>query len=78
MAQETILLAADHAGFELKAKLEAELKKLGYSVKDFGTNSPESSDYADFARFLVQEGIDSMSLNPDTVVKTIIDLNKMK
>ena len=50
MAQETILLAADHAGFELKAKLEAELKKLGYSVKDFGTNSPESSDYADFAQ----------------------------
>ena len=36
------------------------------------------SDYLDFARFLVTEGIDSMSLNPDTVVKTIIDLNKMK
>jgi pyruvate,water dikinase len=36
------------------------------------------SDYLDFARFLVKEGIDSMSLNPDTVVKTILDLNKMK
>ena len=55
MAQETILIAADHAGFELKAKLEAELKKLGYSVKDFGTNSPESSDYADYAHPLAKD-----------------------
>ena len=34
------------------------------------------SDYPEFARFLAKEGIDSMSLNPDTVIKTTIDLNK--
>lgn len=28
------------------------------------------SDYPDFAQFLVEEGIDSISLNPDTVLKT--------
>lgn len=28
------------------------------------------SDYPEFARFLVEQGIDSMSLNPDTVIKT--------
>jgi pyruvate,water dikinase len=28
------------------------------------------SDYPDFARFLVREGIDSLSLNPDAVLKT--------
>jgi len=28
------------------------------------------SDYTEFAEFLVQEGIDSISLNPDTVLKT--------
>jgi pyruvate,water dikinase len=34
------------------------------------------SDYPEFARFLVEEGIDSLSLNPDTVVKTTIDIKK--
>lgn len=34
------------------------------------------SDYPQFARFLVEEGIDSMSLSPDTIVKTTIDVAK--
>ncbi|MBL7141669.1 phosphoenolpyruvate synthase [Patescibacteria group bacterium] len=34
------------------------------------------SDFPDFARFLVKEGIDSMSLTPDTVIKTTIDILK--
>ncbi|PID32798.1 phosphoenolpyruvate synthase [Candidatus Saccharibacteria bacterium] len=34
------------------------------------------SDYPQFARFLVEVGIDSMSLSPDTVVKTTIDVKK--
>lgn len=34
------------------------------------------SDFPEFARFLVQCGIDSLSLNPDTVIKTTIDVLK--
>ncbi len=34
------------------------------------------SDYPEFARFLVELGIDSISLTPDTVVKTTIDVAK--
>jgi pyruvate,water dikinase len=30
------------------------------------------SDYPDFAQFLVEQGIDSISLNPDTVMKTTL------
>jgi pyruvate,water dikinase len=30
------------------------------------------SDYPEFARFLVEQGIDSMSLNPDTVLRTTL------
>jgi len=36
------------------------------------------SDYPEFAEFLMREGIESMSLNPDTVVKTIFKLAKIK
>jgi pyruvate,water dikinase len=32
------------------------------------------SDYPDFARFLVGQGIHSISLNPDTVLKTTIEI----
>jgi pyruvate,water dikinase len=32
------------------------------------------SDYPEFARFLVELGIDSISLAPDTIIKTTIDL----
>src|SRR6185295_7093864 len=52
---EEILIAADHAGFEMKQKLEAELKKMGFAVKDFGTNSADSTDYADYAHPLAQD-----------------------
>ena len=52
---EEILIAADHAGFELKEKLEAQLRQLGYDVRDFGTNSAESTDYPDYAHPLAKE-----------------------
>jgi pyruvate,water dikinase len=34
------------------------------------------SDYPEFARFLMEQGIDSISLNPDSVVKTRVMLAK--
>jgi ribose 5-phosphate isomerase B len=52
---EEILIAADHAGFELKEKLEAELKKLGFAVRDLGTDSADSTDYPDYAHPLAKE-----------------------
>ena len=52
---EPILIAADHAGFELKHKLVTELQKLGYEVKDLGTNSGASTDYADYAHPLAKD-----------------------
>lgn len=44
-----IAIAADHAGYEHKKSLIEFLTNQGHSVKDFGTNSAESCDYADYA-----------------------------
>ena len=46
---EVIPIGADHAGFELKEKLKAELARRGYQPLDLGTNSTDSTDYPDFA-----------------------------
>jgi ribose 5-phosphate isomerase B len=51
---ERILIASDHAGFELKEKLERALGDLGYEVQDLGTDSAESTDYADYAHPLAE------------------------
>ncbi|HTE46247.1 MAG TPA: ribose 5-phosphate isomerase B [Gemmatimonadaceae bacterium] len=52
--RERILIASDHAGFELKEKLEQALDTLGYDVEDLGTNSEASTDYADYAHPLAE------------------------
>ena len=36
------------------------------------------SDYPDFAEFLVKEGIDSMSLNPDSVMKITLKIKEIE
>jgi ribose 5-phosphate isomerase B len=45
-----IAIGADHAGFSLKEQLRRTLAGEGYEVVDFGTGSPESCDYPDFAQ----------------------------
>jgi len=36
------------------------------------------SDYPEFAQFLVEQGIDSISLNPDAVLKTLLAVAEME
>ncbi len=42
-------ICSDHAGVEYKARLIIYLKKKGFEVVNFGTDSTESMDYADVA-----------------------------
>jgi ribose 5-phosphate isomerase B len=51
---ETVAIAADHAGFDLKEVLKAELTALGYETLDLGTGGPQSVDYPDFAAALAR------------------------
>jgi pyruvate,water dikinase len=56
-------------------KLIAEIiHKCKEKNKYIGICGQAPSDYPDFAKFLVNEGIESMSLNPDTVIKIIMAL----
>lgn len=48
--QLQIAICSDHAGFELKQKVKEHLEaQQPVSLKDFGTYTAESCDYADFA-----------------------------
>lgn len=54
MSSETIALASDHGGIEMKSMLAQELAKKGYAVLDLGTDGPASVDYPDFAAAMAQ------------------------
>ncbi|MBE6181440.1 MAG: ribose 5-phosphate isomerase B [Rikenellaceae bacterium] len=45
-------IACDHAGYEMKEFLVGYLTAKGFEVLDFGTHSPESVDYPDYAHAL--------------------------
>jgi RpiB/LacA/LacB family sugar-phosphate isomerase len=44
-----VAVASDHAGFDLKNRLLADLKATGHTVTDLGTNSTDPVDYPDYA-----------------------------
>lgn len=52
-------------------KAIATVKQHGRKI---GICGQAPSDYPEFARFLVEQGIDSISLNPDSVLKTLLDI----
>jgi pyruvate,water dikinase len=54
----------------VKRLVEMVIKAVKKRNKKIGICGQAPSDYPEFAEFLVQCGIDSISLNPDTVVKT--------
>ena len=44
-----IAIGCDHGALALKNTVVAHLTKKGFEVKDFGTYTPDSCDYPDFA-----------------------------
>jgi ribose 5-phosphate isomerase B len=49
---ETVAIAADHGGFDLKSILMPELRALGFEPLDLGTMSRDAVDYPDCAAAL--------------------------
>jgi ribose 5-phosphate isomerase B len=52
---ETIPIASDHAGFEMKERLKRELSALGYTPLDLGTDGAAPVDYPDYAHPLAEK-----------------------
>ncbi|MEW6407596.1 MAG: phosphoenolpyruvate synthase [Patescibacteria group bacterium] len=62
---------------EAVKKMIAEVIKTAHKYgRKVGICGQAPSDFPDFAKFLVEAGIDSISLNPDTVLKTTIEIVK--
>lgn len=54
----------------VKEMVQTVIRRVKAKGRKVGICGQAPSDYPEFAQFLVEQGIDSISLNPDTVLKT--------
>jgi pyruvate,water dikinase len=67
----------DERNEAVKSMVRAVIKSAKANDRKIGICGQAPSDYPEFARFLVEQGIDSISLNPDSVLKTMLELAKV-
>lgn len=58
----------------VKEMVRMMIEKAKKNGRKIGICGQAPSDYPEFARFLVEQGIDSISLNPDSVLKTLLEI----
>jgi pyruvate, water dikinase len=63
-------------GVKRMVKMAIDAAKKG--DRKIGICGQAPSDYPEFARFLVEAGINSISLNPDSVLKTMLEIAKVE
>jgi len=68
----------DERNEAVKSLVREAIKVARETKTKIGICGQAPSDFPDFAEFLVREGIDSVSLSPDTVLSTRIRLAKIK
>ena len=64
----------DERNAAVKMLIATVIAKAKKNEKKIGICGQAPSDFPDFAQFLVRCGIDSISLNPDTVIKTTLKI----
>jgi len=67
---ETISHIFDERDLAVRKFIQDLIERIKRHGKKIGICGQAPSDYPEFAQFLVKCGIDSISLNPDTVIKT--------
>jgi pyruvate, water dikinase len=75
---EIIAHIFDERDQAVKDMISMVIKKAKSAKRKIGICGQAPSDYPEFAKFLVKEGIDSMSLSPDVIVKTILSISEME
>jgi len=75
MTDRVIALASDHAGFDLKDAVQAELARLGHRVLDLGTDGTQSVDYPDFGRAVAEAVADGRAAQGVIVCGTGIGIS---
>jgi ribose 5-phosphate isomerase B len=50
-----LLIASDHAGFDLKEALKRKASEIGVTFTDLGPSDTQSVDYPDYANLLAKE-----------------------
>lgn len=68
----------DERNLAVKTLIKLAVDKAKKSKKKIGICGQAPSDFPDFAEFLLNIGVDSISLSPDTVIKTTVRLSKVK
>ncbi|PHV61660.1 phosphoenolpyruvate synthase [Cyanobacterium aponinum] len=68
----------DERNDAVKDMVRMVIEKAKHNNRKIGICGQAPSDYPEFARFLVELGIDSMSLNPDSLLKTLLDIAKLE
>jgi pyruvate,water dikinase len=66
----------DERNESVKELIRQVIRIAKKNKRKIGICGQAPSDFPDFAQFLVREGIDSISLNPDTVIKTMLAIKK--
>jgi len=66
----------DERNAAIKHMIARVIMVCGRMNKYSGICGQAPSDYPEFAEFLAKQGIESISLNPDTVIKTILHLTR--
>ena len=75
---ELVAEVYDEKNLAVKKLVERVIKVANKKKKYIWICGQAPSDYPEFAKFLVECGIQSMSLNPDTVIKTTLQVAKIE
>ncbi len=73
-ASELVRGIANENDESVKKLISEVIKKCRAKKKYIGICGQGPSDYPEFAEFLVEQKIESMSLNPDTIIKTTLKI----